>query len=392
MESKPTKDRKKLLTKVVLKMNSLNKFPLPVTKHLIECFNVVMTDEEAVFLERIKTTSYSYNELLGVSALVGDGFDKFLDIMLKKGFLFCVENKAGEALYRMNAIMVGWFEVFLSDGRETTTKKAFAKAFENYSNSRKFLSYFPARNIFNLWIRRKAKPFTEIAETSAGKQKRTLKLNKKISDGKVAVYPSSSVNELIEKFGNSNELAVVHCFCRQWKKMVGQSCMFGHEGESCIVLGRAVQAVLRAGVGRKISKKECLEIIGKTAEKGAVHQVFHDPLDKGKSEMAICNCCWDCCAMLGAFNRGLMHVCVKSNYIAEVDESSKNLCINCGRCEQYCPTNAIGIDDGKINLDAAKCIGCGQCRLQCPQKIFKLNSEERDVFIPVLKKSKTRIK
>ena len=61
----------------------------------------------------------------------------------------------------------------------------------------------------------------------------------------------------------------------------------------------------------------------------------------------------------------------------------KNLCVNCGRCAQVCPYNAIAnhkrpcenackidaismAEDGSACIDDDKCIACGACVYQCP--------------------------
>lgn len=41
-------------------------------------------------------------------------------------------------------------------------------------------------------------------------------------------------------------------------------------------------------------------------------------------------------------------------------------CINCGVCEKACRSNAITIEDGKVNVDYQKCNYCGRCAKSCP--------------------------
>ena len=40
-------------------------------------------------------------------------------------------------------------------------------------------------------------------------------------------------------------------------------------------------------------------------------------------------------------------------------------CTGCGKCMEWCPTNAIKIIDKKVNIDIGKCIGCGECVASC---------------------------
>lgn len=44
-------------------------------------------------------------------------------------------------------------------------------------------------------------------------------------------------------------------------------------------------------------------------------------------------------------------------------ESKK--CVGCGDCENFCPTNAINIVDGKSVIDPELCIECDICTKVC---------------------------
>jgi NAD-dependent dihydropyrimidine dehydrogenase PreA subunit len=39
----------------------------------------------------------------------------------------------------------------------------------------------------------------------------------------------------------------------------------------------------------------------------------------------------------------------------------KDLCVGCGRCQPYCPAEAIGFEDAKSSVDQEKCYECGTC-------------------------------
>jgi len=52
-------------------------------------------------------------------------------------------------------------------------------------------------------------------------------------------------------------------------------------------------------------------------------------------------------------------------------------CINCLRCVNFCPENAIKVKDGKIiSIDYNKCKGCGICANECPVGAIKMIKED----------------
>ncbi|MHC4457804.1 MAG: DUF362 domain-containing protein [Planctomycetota bacterium] len=56
-------------------------------------------------------------------------------------------------------------------------------------------------------------------------------------------------------------------------------------------------------------------------------------------------------------------------------------CTRCGQCLQYCPADAITIDDIKAHIDADKCIGCAECLALCRFGAVKCNwGEETEVL------------
>ena len=155
-------------------------------------------------------------------------------------------------------------------------------------------------------------------------------------------------------------------------------------------MGSSSRHAVNYGVGRFISKTEALEIVSATQDAGAIHTLFHELDDIERPEMAICNCCWDCCGVLGNYHRGNLPFMLKSYYIAEVPDEDE--CTGCGICEQFCPVDAIAVgDSGVAAVDPAMCCGCGLCALHCPESAVRLKPYERNVFLPVLPPGKRRI-
>ena len=157
-----------------------------------------------------------------------------------------------------------------------------------------------------------------------------------------------------------------------------------------MMVGPGVDHMLDYGFkGRKIEKKDALKLLEELAKGGVVHTLFHERDNIAKPNVAICNCCWDCCGLYGGYNRGAIPLYFKANHIARVADPES--CKACNKCVKHCPTGAISLADDRPVIREEICIGCGQCALQCPVNSFTLEPSPRDVFVPLLKKSEARI-
>ncbi len=372
-------------------MNRQNVSSIPVTKALIDCFDAVITPEENEFLIKLGTEPHTYQQATEKAQIPEEDFPPFFENILKKGLVWEKDCFDGDKRYELAPILLGWFEIYLSNGKETPQQQEFARRVEKLFQSWGNLNRFPIRYLWNLKHQHgEAHKHVATTKSSPTADSVTVKLNRQINANDTEIYPSKSVFELIEKYGNKNEIAVVHCFCRQWKKMVGDPCRFDYPPESCIVIGKFTKYTVDYGIGRYISKSDAFQLIKRLQKSGAVHQVYYEHEDMSLPEIAICNCCWDCCGVLGSYNRGILPLHFKSYYIAQIENAER--CTKCRKCEKYCPVEAIFVEGQQLKIDEQKCIGCGQCELQCPHNVLSLRYLERDVILPLQKKSKARIK
>jgi ferredoxin len=387
---KMSEKRERDLRALARLMNKQNITSVPVTKELLECFDTVVTPEENEFLLKIGLEPLTYDEISQFSGLPDDSFLSFLEKICRKGLIWTRYPEKGEERFVLAPILVGWFEMFLSDGSEAPEKIEFAHRVDNLFRSWGRFNVFPVRNIWN-YRTEKSRAHRRVVVPQKTGQKRTVLLDVRhpLKTSDMKIYPAKSINELIENYGDAGKIALLHCFCRQWKKFLGESCRFDQPHESCIALGDFTKYVVKYGIGRYISKEEALQIIEEVQKKGAVHQVFHEKEDLRLPEIGICNCCWDCCGIIGSYSRGLLPIRVKSYYLAQITDGSS--CTGCGTCVKYCPTRAASVKNKKSRIDEEKCIGCGQCEFQCPENVIELIFKEREVTIPLLRKSEVRI-
>ena len=374
-------------------MNTRHQNPYPLSEPLLGCLDIVLTTEEVDFLIGMGTEPYTYEQAASRSSLSEERFKDFFEGILRKGYAWPHDTQDEAQWYKLPGFMLGAFEVYLADGFETPEKKEFARHLDALLKSFGELNKFPTRNFFNAQVK-KSRPQQSIVipgslpPSDGGSQ--AIAVGKTINAAPARVYPARTVEELIEKQGEDQSIAVIHCFCRQYHKMVDASCRFEHPPQSCIAIGSLAKFSVQHGTGRYLSKSDAIALVHELQSKGAVHQVFHQDEDIDNPEIAICNCCWDCCGVLGSYSRGIIPLNLHAFFEAQlIDES---LCNGCATCAEYCPVQAISIVDDISRIDREKCIGCGQCELQCSQEAIRMVENEHTVFLPLVKKSEARIR
>ena len=386
-----TPQRRRKLKLLAGLMKQQNQSSLPVTPPLLELLDLVITPQETDFLLQVGTTSITYEEALLIHRDGIEQFDAFFDTLLRKGLIWPADFESDAKCYELAPMLVGWFELQLCGGEETAEKKEFARRLEHGFRSWQRYNVFPLRVLQNQFFLKKDSAGQRIAafasSTPTGKT-RTITVNKTLKPPFDNVYPAGDVLELIDRHGKENDIALMHCFCRQWRKLVDDPCRFDYPPESCITIGPITGYVVRYGFGRSVSKEKALAVIEQTREAGAVHTVFYEKDNLQNPAIGICNCCPDCCGLLGSYNRGVFPLKFKSTFRAVVVDG--NRCSGCGLCEAYCPVEAISLSAGTPEVDGQRCIGCGQCRYQCPENIFRLEIDERIVKLPLKKISAAR--
>jgi NAD-dependent dihydropyrimidine dehydrogenase PreA subunit len=385
-------DRKKL-RRLARMMNSKNEILVPLVGGVIDLMEVVARPDEVDYLLALGPEPHTTDQAVAKTGLPRDQALAFLDNLIKKGWIWPYTFADGRTGYELLPIVVGWFEMQLCHGRETEREKAFARAAEDLFNSLGRLNVFPLRPAFNFFTRAVTKPYQTIGainppDDPAGNVF-TVPVGRPLAVAPQMAGPTPYVSELIDRHGKNNAIGLMHCFCRQWRKLVDTPCRFDISPETCIAVGPMANYLIDHHFGRRITTREALNILDETARAGAVHTLFHEKDDIRLPNIAVCNCCWDCCGLYGSYNRGLIPLFMRSNYRAMVIRPED--CKACGKCVKHCPTACIRQIDDLAVIDGEQCIGCGQCALQCPTNAIALISDRRDVLVPMLKKSTARI-
>ena len=391
--TKITPTRKKKIKTLLSMMNKQNQRLIPIAQPLVEMMDLVTTDDELDYLLKMGTGLYSYKQATDAGNMSNEQFQPFFDKMKRKGLVHIEYDNSGNEEYRLNAIAVGWYEMMMHYIVGQPQEKAFSEKWNEYFKFFQKFNFFPLRNVQNLIMRNLLKPYQDTAlmnpEINGMTKRKTIPINIAVSSSGAKVYPTFYVNEIIEEFGDQNAIYAFPCVCRHGKNLIDSSCSFDMPRESCFSFGKAANAWMKWGYGRNVSKAEAIDILKEVRDKGAVHSIIHEKDDTSLPVVAICNCCWDCCAILKSYNMGAMPLKYNASYTARIKDDAN--CKGCGNCEKYCPTTAMSLNDGKVSLCSDKCIGCGQCAYQCRQNNIELYPNERIVYLPMLKKSEARI-
>ena len=162
-------------------------------------------------------------------------------------------------------------------------------------------------------------------------------------------------------------IAVTECFCRKQKKFLGAGC--SRPSETCFMFGSMAQYYIDNKIGRKVDKDEALKIVAEAQKYGLVTQP-----STSQNPAGMCNCCGDCCAVLGAIKKYPEPAeIVFSNHFSSIE---RDKCSGCGACIEICPMEAIRMDSSETaEVDLKRCIGCGLCLTACGFDAVTLNEK-----------------
>ena len=190
----------------------------------------------------------------------------------------------------------------------------------------------------------------------------------------VPVHESITVGHHIAAFEDArailekNEIIVVtECICRKEKNVFDKGC--GKPLEACFMFGSMARYYIDNKLGRRVNLEEAIDLLTKAQEAGLVTQP-----GTAQNPAGMCNCCGDCCGVLGAVKKFSKPAeLVFSNYQAVTDRES---CTGCEICLDRCQMDAITMTDGIAEINLDRCIGCGLCVTTCAVNAMSIKAKD----------------
>lgn len=288
------------------------------------CMADLLTDEEAdvaiaAGLRKERTADYLAKKVKKSP----EELKPILDNLVYYGIFRRTFNKElGEDTYYMQIFAPGILEMMVNQKELLETHPEVGRAFEEYT-----------RNL--------AANMGAMLPNGYGLM-RVVPVESAIQD-----LPGVSDFEKLSYYLNKyDRFSVSPCSCRASRSNLGDGC--GHLAEDmCIQMGKGAEHYIRTGRAREITREEALEIIKRAEDNGLMHDMVN--IEEAGESAAICNCC--ACACFG-LRVGLMYGArdaIRSNFVAEIDESK---CVACAQCVEVCPGNALKLGQKLCSSDS----------------------------------------
>jgi len=371
-------DKLKKATGVICKQGM---FPFPLSETAITIIRRVVKGENELDLICAfnEASSQTMDQLKQTSGFSEETIEKLTNSLAKTGLLFNQPSSSGVMIYRLlPLVMIGLMEYkFMTKLEGSNEERELAELFEtllgelrsevqnNYDALEPLFAAAPALD-----------RTVPTHQTDDGNQIQTIKVDQTVDMPEDFVLPSQTIEDIINKF---DEIAVGYCFCRQRRSLLGNDCATNAPMLNCFTFGKSARHTVAQGFAKKITRAEALQIMKEAEEAGLIHKAFHPGSRENSPETSICNCCKDCCDTFGLWRNGTLPLINATYHLSMID---KDDCSGCGTCVEWCPTDAIVLDeDGLAERDENACIGCGVCARFCPDNAISLKEGLRRVYV-----------
>jgi NAD-dependent dihydropyrimidine dehydrogenase PreA subunit len=290
-----------------------------------------------------------------------DELDAMVTEMAGKGLVVDLEHR-GQRWVMLAPVVIGFFEYTFMRVRPDAPEDELARLFDRYL------------------YREEGHPLAHAVFRGSVQIGRSL-----VREEALPAEPATEVlgwERATTIVSSASTVAVSLCPCRRHAQLLGGGC--DAPLRTCLTLGGAAEAMVRAGIAEAISTAEALDIL--TTAKAAGLAQTGDNVQRDVTY--ICNCCGCCCGMMQAIRRaGIRDAIVSSNWIATTD---LDLCRGCTQCRDACPAQAVARIDNEgrgrrkywAAVDEERCLGCGVCVDVCRWEARQLAPRPRRVFPP----------
>ena len=358
-------NKKKKIRILAKMMNEKSLIQVPLIPPIINCFDILLNDEQLSYLISMKEQKYSYQELKELYH--SKDFDTFLYPLMYYGFIWRLHDK-----YELAPIFPGWIEVCIS-GPIDDQKIQVIHEFQHFEEFLKMVNLPGIRHYLNY---QNIKTLDEEPARMSTLPAKKIQLHQKIDDTQ-EIITHEDVYSLLQR--HPDEIAIMNCMCRLMKQMNHHDCQYHMPIKACLTIGSFSKQIVDYHVGEMISLQDAIDIVDECSKKGAIHTIYHYGMNSDNEEICICNCCKDCCFLYGSVQEGAVsNIRVKAHYLSQVKNS--DLCIGCHQCMRYCPSDAIQVEQG-VFIDHQRCIGCGQCEKHCMKNVFEMVYQPRNIFV-----------
>jgi len=164
-------------------------------------------------------------------------------------------------------------------------------------------------------------------------------------------------------FEHEEQIGIVECPCRKEYHNCNRALM------TCFYFSKHTleRDINEDSTIKKLTVEEAVRYSDELEKSGLMHLM---PNYAGCPDYVMCNCCNDCCVVLGPALRSgrLRQMYAPSRFLAVVDTEK---CVGCQQCFDRCFFNAIefrltpGSKKKKAHIVKENCMGCGSCIVGC---------------------------